>query len=69
MEKSVAEKLLRAALALVAQFGAIDIAVSQIPDEAERKGFATALGDLIRGVNDGFIRPLVRQFPNLDPDT
>jgi len=68
LERSDAEKLLRAAVGLDAQFGALDTVVSQIPDEVERKALARELGDLIGRVNDAFIRPIVRQFPDLDPD-
>jgi hypothetical protein len=68
LERSDAEKVLRAAVGLDAQFGVLDTAVSQIPDEAERKALARELADLVGRVNDAFIRPIVRQFPDLDPD-
>lgn len=68
MERPDAEKLLQAALSLDAQFGALDAAVSQKSNEAERKALAKELGDLVGKVNDAFIRPIVRQYPDLDPD-
>jgi hypothetical protein len=68
LDRSLAEKILSAAVGLDAQFGALDTVVSEIPDEAERKALARELGDLIGRVNDAFIRPIVRQFPDLDPD-
>jgi len=68
LERPDAEKVLRAALSLYAQFGALDAAVSQISDEVERKAFAKELGALVGKVNDAFIRPIVRQYPELGPD-
>jgi hypothetical protein len=69
LERSDAEKLLWAALSLDAQFGALDAAVSQIPHAAERKAFAKELGAVVAKVNEAFIRPIVRQYPDLGPDT
>lgn len=69
MERADAEKLLQAALSLDAQFGALDTVVSRLPEGGERKEFARQLGDLIGHVNDAFIRPIVRMYPDLDPDT
>jgi hypothetical protein len=45
LERPDAEKLLQAALSLDAQFGALDAAVSQKSNEAERKALAKELGD------------------------
>ena len=69
LERSDAEKLLRVALSLDAQFGALDAAVSRIPNEVERKALAKELGALVGKLNDAFIRPIVRPYPDLDPDT
>jgi hypothetical protein len=67
MTEDLAAKVMAAALALDRAFGELDVAVSQIPDPAEREKFARNLGDLIGKVNDDFIRPIARAYPNLDP--
>lgn len=68
MDEATAARVIASAKSLDAALGDLDTAISAIPDEAERRAFAQRLGDLLGAVNDGFIRPLVRKFPHLDPD-
>jgi hypothetical protein len=68
LEKAVAQKILQAALALDVPLGTLDTLLSTIPDELERAAFARNLANVIREVNESFIRPIARQFPELDPD-
>jgi hypothetical protein len=68
LEKSTASEIVKSAAALDEMLGRLDAIVSTIPDANERKEFAKKLGDIIGIVNDSLIRPLVREFPDLDPD-
>ena len=68
MDKAPAEHVLLAALSLDDALGALDIAISGVPDAKERKALAKQLGDIIGRVNEAFIRPIVKQYPDLDPE-
>ena len=68
MDRAAAQRLISAVLALDAPLGDLDLAVSEIPDEQERKAFVQALGDVFRLLNDGFILPVCREYPDLAND-
>ena len=68
LERPAAEELLQIALSLDGPFGEMDRVISMVSDEQERRALAQSLGAIIGGVNDGFIRPIVRQYPDLDPE-
>lgn len=68
MDRTIASRILAGALALDKAYGDLDTAVSGIPDETERQVYAKRLGEIIGKVNDTFIRPIVRQYPDLDPE-
>ncbi len=68
MDRSTAERLISAALALDAPLGELDHAVSEIADEQERKAFVHALGDVFRLLNEGFILPITQAYPDLAPE-
>jgi hypothetical protein len=68
LEKSHPGRLLREALSLDVQFGALDSAINSIPDETERRELASQLACVIGKIKDAFIRPIIRKYPGLDPD-
>jgi hypothetical protein len=66
MDREIAERLMSAALALDQSLGSIDTVISSMPAGPERKAFARALGDMLLLQNEGFIRPVAREYPDLD---
>jgi hypothetical protein len=68
MDETTAQRVLKSAIDLDKAFGDLDLAISAIPDEDERRRFVRALGDVIGQVNHTIIRPIARQHPKLDPD-
>ena len=68
MEKSSASEVIEAVLRLDQQLNEIDAQLRGLPDDAERKTLLRALGTVIAELDSGLIRPLVRQYPDLDPD-
>jgi len=68
MEKSSAARVIKALLRLDEQLNAVDAELRQLPDDAERKALLRALGTIMLDLDAGLIRPLVRQYPDLDPD-
>jgi hypothetical protein len=68
MDKDMASRMLKAVVALEARLGELDILVSQLNDEKERDDYGRALGDVIGTISEKFVRRIVRQYPELDPD-
>jgi hypothetical protein len=68
MDKDMARRMLKAVLALEAEIGEIDIIISQLNDEKERDEYVYALGNVIGIISENFVRRIVRQYPELDPD-
>ena len=67
MDKDMASRMLTAVVALEGEIGELDTLVSQL-DERERGEYASALGDVIGILSQKFVRRIVRQHPELDPD-
>jgi hypothetical protein len=68
MDKDMAGRMLKATLALEARIGELDLLISQLDDEKERSEYICALGNVIGIVSENFVRRIVRQYPDLDPD-
>lgn len=68
MDKSSAAQLIRAVLDLSGRLNGIDAQLRGIENEAERKSLVGALATIMLELDSGLIRPLVRQYPDLDPD-
>jgi hypothetical protein len=68
MDKDMASRMLNAVLTLEAKLGKLDVLVSQVDDEKERDEYAYALGNVIGIISENFVRRIVRQYPELDPD-
>jgi len=68
MDKDIASRMLTAVVALEGKIGELDILVSQLGDEKERDEYVSALGNVIGILGENFVRRIVRQYPELDPD-
>ena len=68
MDKQTAASIARAAVEMDQPLGEIDAIVSQISDSAEREVWAARLANVLRVLNEDLIRPIVKEFPDLDPD-
>jgi hypothetical protein len=56
MDKDVAGRMLKAALALEARIGELDVLVGQLNDEKERDEYVHALGNVIGIISENFVR-------------
>ncbi|WP_298193849.1 hypothetical protein [Novosphingobium sp.] len=65
MEKQIAKRLIDAVLALDPLLGEIDVVISDVSDETERRALAKRLGDIFRQLNEAFIIPVGRAYPDL----
>jgi hypothetical protein len=68
MDRNLAERIVKGVLDLSPPFNALDILSKEIVDPDEKRAFRLALGKLMAGTME-LLRPIVRQFPDLDPDT
>lgn len=68
MDKSSASAIIKAVLQLSNQLNEIDAQLRGLPNDAERKALLRALGSVMFELDSGLIRPLARQYPDLDPD-
>jgi hypothetical protein len=68
MEKALAAKLIDSVLQLSDQLNEIDEQLQALPEGAEREALLRASGSVMFELDAGLIRPLVRQYPDLDPD-
>jgi hypothetical protein len=68
MDREMAHRILKAALALDVKIGELDVLISQLNDEKERDEYAYALGNVFGILTENFVRRIVRQYPDLDPD-
>lgn len=65
MEKQIAKRLIDAVLALDPLLGEIDLAISEVSDETEQRALADRLAEIFKQLNDGFIIPVGREYPDL----
>ena len=68
MDEDMATRMLKVVLALEGKLGELDLLVSQLNDEKEREEYVHALGNVIGIISKDFVRRIVRQYPELDPD-
>jgi hypothetical protein len=66
MDRDLAERIVKGVLDLNLPFGALETLSMEIADPDERRAFRYALGHLMAETL-GLLRPVVRQFPDLDP--
>jgi len=68
MERSVAEELMQALLALDRPLNRATELTGKIADVDERKAARRVIAEITSNVYTELIRPIVRQYPDLDPD-
>jgi hypothetical protein len=65
MDRQTAERLMKSALALDPLLGEIDTVISGIPPGNERDALVRGLGEVFRQINETFILPLGKEYPDL----
>lgn len=68
MDGATAASLMNSVFGLGVQLSQIDARLRHLPDEAERRSLLLCLGRVMAELNEGLVRALVRQYPELDPD-
>jgi hypothetical protein len=67
VDKTTAQALMKAVLSLAGPMGKIDALVSEMTNLEEKKVWISRLGELLRLHDEEFVRPIVREFPDLNP--
>ena len=65
MNRQTAERLIAATLALDPLLGEIDQVISEMPDSDSKKTSIKGLGEVFRVLNETFIIPVGREYPDL----
>jgi hypothetical protein len=68
MDRTVAEKLMKDLMALTNPLNSATQATTQITDKEEQASFRRAIGEIMNSVYTDLMRPIVKQYPDLDPD-
>ena len=68
MKKDSAEALMQKLLELSKAMDQVCSLISQIESEEEREEFRRGMSGMLADVYTELMRPLIRQFPELDPD-
>ena len=68
MDRSVAELLMKDMLAMSEPLNSITILCERIGDTEERKTFRRGVGQLMDKLYADLMLPIIRQYPDLDPD-
>jgi hypothetical protein len=67
MDRDLAQRIVTAVNDLGLPFNALDALSMQISDPDEKRAFRLALGQMM-GMTLDLLRPVIRRFPDLDPD-
>lgn len=68
MDKEIARKLIAVAVALDNPLNEATVLTDQISDVEERKRVLRAIAEVNGTAYSELIRPILRQYPDLDPD-
>ena len=68
MERRLAQRIIGECVAFDVPFTALDAFSNEIADPTEKKAFRLALGNLMAQVYVDLMVPILRQYPDLNPD-
>ena len=68
MEKMVAEALMKSLLEFGNSMDRVGLVIERIDDDRERAQFRTHIATTMGSLYGDFMRPIIKQYPELDPD-
>lgn len=68
MDRAIAEQLMQCYLALDAPLNSAAIISEKIEPKEERDPVRLAISRLVLNIDSNLMRPIIRQYPDLDPD-
>ncbi len=69
VDRQTAELLMRDLLALSGPLNSATLLTNQIADKDERERSRRAIGTIMNEVYTNLMMPIIRQYPELDPDS
>lgn len=67
MERKIASQIVESTMSLNEKIGSVDLAISNIPDENERKQYIFALGNILRVIREDILLQIFKDYPDLNP--
>ena len=67
MERKIASQIVESTMSLNEGIGSVDLAISDITDENEKKKYVTALGNILRVIREDILLEIFKDYPDLDP--
>jgi hypothetical protein len=68
MDRTVAERIMKELLALTDPLNSATEATTRITDKEEQASFRRSIGEIMNSVYAHLMRPIIKQYPDLDPD-
>ena len=69
MERAIAEQLMQSFLALDGPLNSATILTEKIENKEEKELIRRAIGNVTINVYTDLMRPIIKQYPDLDPET
>jgi len=67
VERKIASQIVESTMSLNEGIGSVDLAISDITDENEKKKYVTALGNILRVIREDILLEIFKDYPDLDP--
>ncbi|MEW6451894.1 MAG: hypothetical protein AB1490_14655 [Pseudomonadota bacterium] len=67
MERKIASQIIDAAMALNEKIGAVDLAITGIADEEEKRRYVAVLGGILRIIREDILLEILKDHPDLNP--
>lgn len=67
MERKIASRIVEATVSLNQAIGALDAAITDIPDEQEKRRYVAALGKILMAITVDILHEVLKEYPDLDP--
>jgi hypothetical protein len=67
VERKIASQIVESTMSLKEGIGSVDLAISNITDENEKKKYVTALGNILRVIREDILLEIFKDYPDLNP--
>lgn len=67
MERKIASQIVEATISLNDKIGALDAAITDIPDEQEKRRYVAALGNILHVITVDILHEIIKDYPDLNP--
>jgi hypothetical protein len=67
VERKIASRIVEATVSLNQAIGALDAAITDIPDEQEKRRYVAALGKILMAITVDILHEVLKEYPDLNP--